>query len=162
GNYSGPKAGGDGLLPGPDDPGSPVFLIPAGAKGHTETMRFTVPDKIGNTPLPPLKVYGIATHMHYVGTDMSIKVSRPAPVNGEPANEGLLETPPWDFNWQRAYNYDTTLDGLPTVRPGDVLNFQCTYDNSTDNPFVKKALVEQKLPAPQDVSLGESTLDEMC
>jgi hypothetical protein len=30
------------------------------------------------------------------------------------------------------------------------------------NPFVVKALNEQGLAAPQDVTLGEQTLDEMC
>src|SRR5262249_49266908 len=78
GNFKGPLPGGDGLLPGPDDPnGTPTFLIPAGAVGHTETMRYTLPAMSGGQPLPALKLYGGATHMHYVGTDMKISVERP-------------------------------------------------------------------------------------
>lgn len=162
GNFTGAQAGGDGLMAGPDDKGAPEFFIPAGAKGHTETMRYTLPQKIGNSPLPELKVYGVATHMHYVGTDMSIQATRPAPTAADPASECLLETPRWDFNWQRQYAYDAEIAALPTLHAGDQLTFKCTYDNSMDNPFVKRALLEQKLTAPQDVTLGETTLDEMC
>jgi hypothetical protein len=157
GNYTKAQPDGDGLLPGPDDTNGPQFFIPAGAKGHTETMRFTVP-----SGLPELKVYGVATHMHYVGTDMSIQVVRAAPTTTQPETECLVETPRWDFNWQRQYAYDTSIATLPTLRTGDQVTFKCTYDNSMDNPFVKRALLEQKLSAPQDVSLGETTLDEMC
>ncbi len=157
GNFTKQDASGDGLLPGPDDMGGPQFLIPAGAKAHTETMRFTVPGG-----LPPLKVYGIATHMHYVGTDMSIQVARATPTATQPADECLVETPRWDFNWQRQYAYDAEIAALPTLVAGDQVTFKCTYDNSTENPFVKRALLEQNLSSPQDVSLGETTLDEMC
>jgi hypothetical protein len=162
GNFTSALPGGDGLLPGPDDSGGPQFFIPAGAKGHTETMRFTLPAKSGGQPLPELKVYGVATHMHYVGTDMSIQATRPAPTAADPASECLLETPRWDFNWQRQYAYDAEIDALPTLRAGDQLTFKCTYDNSMENPFVKRALLEQNLTAPADVTLGETTLDEMC
>ena len=157
GNYTGPEGSGDGLLPGPNDTNGPQFLIPAGAKDHTETMRFTVP--VG---LPELKVYGVATHMHYVGTGMSIQVARSTDTPNAPASECLLETPKWDFNWQRQYAYDTEIAALPTLVAGDQLTFKCNYNNSMDNPFVKRALLEEKLSAPQDVSLGETTLDEMC
>ncbi len=157
GNFTGDEGGGDGLLPGPGDKSGPEFLIPAGAKGHTETMRFTVPPG-----LPELKVYGVANHMHYVGTDMSIQVARAAPTAAQPADECLLETPKWDFNWQRQYAYDTSIETLPTLRTGDQITFKCTYENNMDNPFVKRALLEQKLTAPLDVTLGETTLDEMC
>jgi hypothetical protein len=157
GNDNKAEASGDGLLPGPNDTGAPAFLIPANVKGHTETMRFTVP--VG---LPELKIYGVGTHMHYVGTDMSIQLARPAATTTDPASECLLETPQWDFNWQRSYAYDADIAALPTVHAGDQLTFKCTYDNTMGNPFVKRALLEQKLTAPQDVTLGETTLDEMC
>jgi hypothetical protein len=157
GNFTGPEGVGDGLLPGPNDKSGPEFRIPAGAKGHTETMRFTVPGG-----LPELKVYGVATHMHYVGTGMSIQVARKTDTKAAPASECLVETPKWDFNCQRQYAYDADIAALPTLHAGDQVTFKCTYDNSTDNPFVKRALLEQKLSAPQDVGLGETTLDEMC
>lgn len=158
GNFPKENAKGDGLLPGPDDSGgTPEFRIPANKKGHTESMRVTIPGNI-----PDLKLYGAATHMHYVGTDMKIDLTRAAPNSGDPANECLLQTPQWNFNWQRFYAYDTDIEKLPSVVTGDVLNLRCTYDNTTDNPFVVKALMDQKLASPIDVKLGETTLDEMC
>jgi len=39
---------------------------------------------------------------------------------------------------------------------------RCTYDNVLTNPGVAEMLAEVGLDAPQDVSLGEGTLDEMC
>jgi hypothetical protein len=80
----------------------------------------------------------------------------------QPAEECLLQTPHWDFNWQRGYLYDAPLEQLPTAGPGDVLEFRCTYDNSLDNPFVRQALVERGMSEPTEVRLGEQSLDEMC
>jgi hypothetical protein len=92
---------------------------------------------------------------------MLMTVTRPTP-GAQPAEECLLQTPDWDFNWQRGYLYDAPLDELPTVKSGDTLDFRCTYDNSLANPFVREALDAQGLTAPRDVVLGEETLDEMC
>lgn len=146
-----------GLLDGPSDPTSgAAFLIPAGAEDHTETMRFVVP------PLVPRSyIWSIGTHMHYVGTDMKIELSRSDP-RDQPKEECLIQTPAWDFNWQRGYAYDAPLSELPTVGVGDRLTLRCTYNNSTTNPFVREALADQGLKAPRDVELGEETLDEMC
>ena len=147
-----------GLLPGPNDPGGvPTFLIPAGAVGHTEEMLIEVtPD------LPELRLFGATPHMHYVATDMRIAIQRADPEPGVPAEECLLQTPRWDFQWQQLYSYDAALDELPRARPGDKVSLRCTYDNSLANPAVVKALAEQGLSEPQDVKLGEATLDEMC
>lgn len=79
-----------------------------------------------------------------------------------PDKECLVETPAWDFNWQRIYVYDAPLDKLPVITGGDRLRMKCTYDNSMANPFVVDALKAQGKTAPQTVKLGESTLDEMC
>ena len=89
-------------------------------------------------------------------------VSFEAPAGADPADECFLQTPAWNFNWQRLYTFDAAIDALPTINGGDKLTLRCTYDNSTDNPFVVKALLEQKMPSPVDVHLGETTLDEMC
>lgn len=162
GNDKSQSANGEGLQPGPDDTNGPEFRIPANATGHTETMRFTFPKIYNGAPLPELKLYSVGTHMHYVGTDMKIDIERASPTASDPANECLIQTPAWDFNWQRLYDYDAAIEALPTINGGDELNLRCTYDNSKNNPFVVRALMEQKLPSPQDVYLGESTLDEMC
>jgi hypothetical protein len=79
-----------------------------------------------------------------------------------PAQECLLHTPKWDFNWQRVYQYNAPFDQLPLVRGGDKLRLRCKYNNSSSNPFVMEALESQGLQAPIDVRLGEQTLDEMC
>lgn len=141
------------LLPGPNDPASgPDFFIPAGAKGHTETMEFTIPKSLGSA-----RLLSAGSHMHWVGKNMRIKVRRP-----DGTEECLLQTPRYDFNWQRGYAYDAPIGELPVIEAGDTLNIQCTYDNSMDNLGVKKALEEKHLSAPVDVTLGEETLDEMC
>lgn len=160
---------GYGLLPGPDDPSTgPKFVIPPNVTGHTETQRFRIrtPSELAadagsadaiTSPASAYRIWGIGTHMHYVGRDMKIEVEHP---DGQ--TECLLETPDWDFSWQRLYYYDTSLDSVPVVRPGDVLNMRCTYDNSMGNRFVRTALDQQGLDVPIDVGLGETTLDEMC
>ncbi|MFO0547095.1 MAG: hypothetical protein U0271_01840 [Polyangiaceae bacterium] len=148
-----------GLASGPDDSSStPEFLIPAGVTDHTETMSLTLPGVLGID----LKILTVASHMHYVGVDERIQVTRAQPTADQPAEECLLETPHWDFNWQRGYLYDAAFESLPTVTGGDTITVQCTYDNDMGNPGVQKALSEQGLSMPIDIPLGESTLEEMC
>ncbi|MEQ9498046.1 MAG: hypothetical protein RIT81_14340 [Deltaproteobacteria bacterium] len=241
GNFSDTFNGDEGLLPGPSDDGEPRFFIPAGAKGHTETMRLRIPFRLDDEAFEGAYLHASAAHMHYVGTDMKIAIRRgsqsapcgaadvadleacidtacpdaagfalaqciegscgdqletipafcgsclqhrflesdtdifgtckntmPMPtelygaIADQPAEECLLQTPAWDFEWQRFYEYDVSIAELPFVRPGDTFELRCTYDNSMDNPFVREALDEQGLTAPRDVVLGEETLDEMC
>jgi len=157
-----PLPNGDGLQPGPNDENGIQFFIPAGEKAHTETSRLTLPAGSGGQPQPEMKVYSVQSHMHYVGVDEKLSVRRAAAQGSDPAEECLLQTPKWDFNWQQTYTYDAPIEDLPTLRAGDVLEVRCTYDNTMDNPFLKRALMEQNLSAPMDVSFGETTLDEMC
>jgi hypothetical protein len=127
------------------------FLVPAGEPAHVEEMTWQ-----WILPGFELSIYGMGTHMHYVGRDMVITLERP----GE--KECLIQTPAWDFNWQRGYLYDAEIGDLPVMGHGDTLRMRCTYDNTLNNPFLQKALSEQGLDAPVDVTLGEDTLDEMC
>lgn len=146
-----------GLLPGPNDPTTgPAFTIPAGAKGHVESMTFTVP------PTPNLFLHSVLAHMHWVGRDMKIELKRSIAAAGDPTEECLLGAPKYDFNWQRFYSYDAPVDELPMIRAGDELKLTCTYDNTMDNPNVVKALQDQKLSSPVEIKLGEETLEEMC
>ena len=151
---------GDGLQP--DAKGVAEFRIPAGESAKEIKQVFTIPDKINGTPTPDLRIYSVGTHMHYVGRDMKIEIDRAAPRGGDPKNECLIQTPEWDFNWQRWYVYDTSIDQLPRAGAGDKLKMRCTYDNSLGNPKLVAALAEEKLAQPREVRLGESTLDEMC
>jgi hypothetical protein len=157
GNARSQDADGTGLQPGPDDERGTKFFIPAGATAHTESMLFKVPDSYSRS-----RIWIVGTHMHYVGTDMRIGLKRAAPTADQPAEECLIDTPHWDFNWQRGYMYDTPVADAPALDGGDTIELRCTYDNSMGNPFVQRALVEQGLTEPRDVSLGEETLDEMC
>jgi len=149
----------EGLLPDPNDRGAPEFRVPTGESEHVEEMTYTVPDVVGAFQIPILFA---SAHMHYVGTDMRVSIERAAPIGDQPAEECLVRTPEWDFNWQRFYEFDAPIDELPTVTSGDVLRMKCTYNNTKQNRFVKKALEEQGMSEPVDVYLGETTLDEMC
>jgi hypothetical protein len=146
------------LLAGPSDPSTGVqFLIPANATAHTEEMVFTMPT------LPvDIRIAGVTAHMHWAGTDMKVDIERPAPTATDPAKECLIQTPKYDFNWQRGYAYNATVDQLPRLFTKDKLRIRCTYNNSMSNRHVANALVEQKLSEPQPITMGEDTLDEMC
>ncbi len=147
------------LLPGPGDAaGTPRFFIPADEPAHAESMRFeVVADTTARFPL-----LGAYPHMHYIGVGLQVKITRANPLPGEPTEECLVNVDRWDFDWQRTYQYDAPIDELPTVGNGDVVEINCTYDNTMDNPFVERALLEAGLTAPIDVALGEESLDEMC
>ncbi|MFL5307054.1 MAG: hypothetical protein ACJ8F1_17690 [Polyangia bacterium] len=157
-------AAGNGLLPGPDDPAAgPAFVIPAGVSGHTETMQFTLPSAVKNQALPAsLPIFSIGGHQHYVGSAVQVNVHHVKPPAGTDADQCLLAIPHWDFDWQRVYRYDAPIDQLPAVGPGDVMTIRCTYDNTMGNPKLAASLHEQGLTQPQNVQLGETTLDEMC
>ena len=158
GNADEQEPGGLGLQPGPNDSGSPTFLIPAEATGHTETMAFDLWSDIPRE----LEVFLVANHMHYVGTDMRLWLERgDAAAEPEDSEACLVHTPRWDFDWQQFYHYDTSVSA-PRIHPGDELWMQCEYDNVTENPGVARALMEAGLESPIDVSLGNGSLDEMC
>jgi hypothetical protein len=151
GNLDNLEDNGSGLQPDPDDrDGNVEFRIPAQSTNHTETMIYS-----NEIPID-LPIYSVATHMHYVGTDMKIELQQ------SDGDHCLLQTPNWDFNWQRAYDFDVAIEDLPTITAGDSLNMRCTYNNTMDNPFVAAALSEKGITQTQDVYLGENTTDEMC
>lgn len=152
GNFKSQKDDGSGLQPGPNDGGAPQFMIPADTAGHTETMiyRQSVPFS--------LPLFSVGTHMHFAGTDMKIDLYH----KSDDASECLVQTPKWDFTWQRVYDIDAAVEDLPRIGPGDELHMRCTYDNTLENPFIARALKEKGLTATNDVHLGEQTLDEMC
>ncbi|WP_437812665.1 hypothetical protein [Sorangium sp. So ce1078] len=157
GNAERPSWDGNGLLPGPGDRGGAEFRIPEGARGHVERMRFVV-----DFPIPEVSIYGAGVHMHRAGVDMKVDQLRLDPQGDEVDRTCLVQTPAWDYSWQRLYSYDAPIDDLPRLRSGDVIELRCTYDNTTENPALAAQLIEERLPAPQDIQLGESTLDEMC
>jgi hypothetical protein len=148
GNFRSPPE----LLAGEGDRGDAEFRIPAGSAAHVETMEWTVPDG-----LAPARLFAVGNHMHYVGADMQVDILR---AGG--GDQCLLQTPGWDFGWQRAYFYDGAFEELPMVGPGDTVRLRCTYDNSLANDDLHDALGQQDLDDPIDVFLGEGSLAEMC
>ncbi len=162
GNFNSAPKDGRGLLPGPNDTGGVEFLVPPNAKGHTETMTFTMPTELNGRPIPPkLGILGVGAHMHLAGVDEKITLKRAKP-SSEPADECLLQEPRWNFDWQRGFQYDTPLANLPTITPGDTMEVRCTFDNTMANRKIGAALLEQGFSQPQPIKLGEQTLDEMC
>jgi mono/diheme cytochrome c family protein len=92
----------------------------------------------------PLRIYGVAGHMHTRGYDIQIKL------NGRM----LLHIPRWNFHWQDAYFLKEPVD----ANVGDTISVSCKFDNSA----VKQPLVNGKLLKPRYVLWGEGTTDEMC
>lgn len=169
GNFNDPvNPLGFGLLPGPADDNGVEFLIPADSASHVETEQFTVPAP--DAPIPDLfkfpagtRIYGDFLHMHYLGFDQKVTLTRANATPEQPAEECLAHAPQWDFSWQRSYTYDAPLEALPTLEPGDILQIRCTYNNTKDNPYVAQALQEAHMTSTIDVTYGEgNTLDEMC
>lgn len=163
GNASDPNGKLMKLLPGEDDPPQgPKFYIPPGKEKHVEKMELTIPEQFQGHKTPTLRILASGSHMHWAGVDMKIDIERKDPFDDQPKQECLLGTPKYDFNWQRAYQYVGSYEELPTIGPGDRVTFTCTYNNTTSNPYVRKALAEKRLSAPVAIELGEQTLDEMC
>jgi hypothetical protein len=151
GNYTKvPGASGVGLE-------NPPFLIPPNTPSTTFTMDVTVPQGT-----PTVQLLSVANHMHLAGTDEQITITRANPTATDPATECFLETPQWNFNWQRAYEYNTPIASLPTVSQGDLLKMRCTYNNTMQNVALASALTENGETQTEPITLGESTLDEMC
>jgi hypothetical protein len=161
GNFEGPvNEFGFGLLPGPGDKNGVEFLIPADSKDHVETEYATIPA----AALPSgTRIYGEFMHMHYLGFDQKLTVTRASGSPDQPKEECLAHAPKWEFAWQRSYSYDAPIESLPTLEPGDVLQIRCKYNNSTENPYVVQALQEAHMSSTIDVGYGEgATFDEMC
>ena len=146
-------AAGIGLEAGMDDPGGKAtFVIPANAAAHVETMQFKMP----NLGAANIWILGVGAHMHLAGHDEKITLTRGG------TDTCLLQEPAWDFNWQRGYQYDAPIESLPTIAAGDVLRVRCTYDNTLSNLALSNARKEAGNMQSTDITLGESTTDEMC
>jgi hypothetical protein len=153
-----------GLQPGPADPGGvPVLYIPGGAVAHKETYITQL-----NFPEPVVRLFSVWPHMHMVGTDMKIDLTRVSPNAAQPPQECLVQTPRWDFHSQRNYLYDLPFEALPTIATNDLLKLRCTYDNNVTNErLVQQLMWEQGVATPDevvfsDVLAGESSTEEMC
>lgn len=160
GHFESPYGIGE-LVKQPDEEAA-EFLIPTDKAEHVEEMTWTwtLPDSAYG-PVQ-FRVYAMGTHMHYVGRDMQVHLEHGERAETPGASECLVQTPAWDFNWQRGYEYDAPTEELPLMVDGDVLRMRCVFDNTMDNRFVRDALSDQGLDQTVPVPLGEDTLDEMC
>ena len=128
----------DGVLMYPVGPDR--FTLPAGEAAWTETLSFE------NTYPVTLTVYGAFPHMHWLGTSYRAWLDK-----SDGTEECMVAGETWDFENQVTYLFEDPL----TFAPGDILNLQCTWDNSAANP-------NQHYSPPQDISYGEGTNQEMC
>jgi mono/diheme cytochrome c family protein len=97
----------------------------------------------------PLRVYGVAGHMHLRGVDIRVELNPDTP-----RARTLLHIPRWDFHWQDAYYLEQPVDAAP----GDTIRVTCRYDNSAQ----AQPVVNGRQLAPRYVLWGEGTTDEMC
>ncbi len=116
-----------------------TFTIPAGAKAHPVTARFTATGFAG-------KILGITPHMHLLGKQIKVEMTQP----GQPT-QCLVNIPKWDFNWQGSYLYQNAISFAANSR----IDLSCVFDNSADNPY-------QPNNPPKPVKWGEETTDEMA
>ncbi len=140
--------------PGVGDPQTGPLMIPAGEAKQVESFVWTV-----NFPkVLDVRLWTALNHMHKFGVDLRVSVE-----DGETGVETcLLQTPKWDYNWQRSYAYDVPIEQALRIRGGDKVHVRCTYNNTLENPGVGEVLAELGLDAPFDVVLGEGTNNEMC
>jgi hypothetical protein len=138
--------------PGAGDSVTGEFLIPAETLGHVETTEMIVPALGGMD----VRIWAVGNHMHKVAVDAKVTILR----DGEELC--LVQTPRWDFAWQRLYELDLPIEQSFRIEAGDVFRIRCTYDNSLSNPSVVEALAEVMLDETRPVEVGEETLDEMC
>jgi hypothetical protein len=108
--------------------GTPTFAIPPNTTGYKVSASCTVTGD--------WQIIGVAPHMHTLGTRFDTSVTASG------ANSCLMTIPRWDFNWQGGYDLQQPL----TLKAGDTISTQCTYNNPSATP----------------VSFGESTGNEMC
>jgi hypothetical protein len=97
----------------------------------------------------PLRIYGVAGHMHLRGVDIRIDLNP-----GRPDARVLLHIPRWHFHWQDAYYLRRPVD----ASPGDTIRVTCRFDNSPGT----QPIVQGRRLAPRYVLWGEGTTDEMC
>ena len=92
-----------------------------------------------------VSLISVAPHMHLIGRNIvSYAVS--------PAQDTIpfIRINNWDFQWQGGYNFKKVMK----IPASSWLYAEALYDNTANNPF-------NPSDPPIDVSLGESTTDEM-
>ena len=97
----------------------------------------------------PFTIYMSGLHMHTLGTHVRTYIQH---ASGE--QTCLLDIPHWNFNWQSAYDFSNPT----TFVPGDQLNLECHWDNTSANQPVVNGV---QRPV-HEIRWGEDSADEMC
>jgi hypothetical protein len=112
------------------------LMIPANTT-KTFNAKFTMP--------LDATIISIAPHMHLIGKKIKALAVSPT---GDTMN--LIKIDNWDFHWQGGYLFKKAIK----LSRGTVLQSEAFYDNTMNN-------LNQPNNPPKEVSLGESTTDEM-
>ena len=96
---------------------SPPLFIPA---GRVSTFHLKVKTQEEQSLLC------VWPHMHLLGKEYYAYAVTPS---GDTIP--LVHIPDWDFRWQELYKFKKLI----RIPKGSVVNMDCTYDNTVDNPF---------------------------
>ncbi len=113
----------------------PLYIKAGASKWFHE--KYTVPVDVS--------VLAIAPHMHNIGKKFKVYS-----VDSNNDTTRLINIDNWDFHWQGQYQFRK----LMKIKAYATLYADAWYDNTTGNDHNPNS-------PPKDVSLGESTLDEM-
>lgn len=130
--------------------GTRQIAIPANASGVTVTKTLEIGAPIPNGTGVALSdgfLLGALGHGHYLMTNHRMTLNP-----GTPSQRVVLDLD-WNFHWQGSYLFQEPL----AVHKGDVLQLDCTYDNTTEH-----RLAVGVDPMSTNVTFGETSEDEMC
>lgn len=96
---------------------SPPFFIP---RDRVSTFHLKVKTKDEQSLL------AVWPHMHLLGKEFFAYAVTPA---GDTIH--LVHIQDWDFRWQELYKFKNLI----RIPKGSVINMDCTYDNTANNPF---------------------------
>jgi hypothetical protein len=116
------------------------FTIPAGDASYSEGFELQLPSFLS------FDILGVFPHMHRLGSGYRMWADKP-----DEETTCLLESDGYNFDNQLTFMYKEPF----AVNGGDTLGFECTWDNSAENP-------DQFYDTPQDIRYGERTDEEMC
>jgi hypothetical protein len=118
--------------------GTQSFTIPAGNPAYTAGFEW-------NMPLS-FDILAVFPHMHMLGSGYKMWAD-----TAEDGRQCLAQSNQYDFDNQLTYLFNEPI----SIESGDTIGFDCTWDNSADNP-------NQHFEIPQDIGYGERTNEEMC
>ncbi len=97
------------------------------------TSHYSVSKTFENPYAFPLKIWGMAPHMHLLGKQITFEAT---------VGHCLIDIPAWDFHWQQHYFRSEPY----LLGPGQSVKLTCTWNNNTN----------------QLVMPGQNSTDEMC